>query len=56
MRIAHNLDRVLEAKRRRRRELAALPSVEKIRLIETMRERNASIARNPLRAAKRPKA
>ena len=38
-----SLQRILESKRKLRRELAARPVAEKLRMLDAMRERDASI-------------
>ena len=40
---------VLESKRKLRRELAALPFSEKLKLLEKLRDRSLALAANPLR-------
>ena len=43
------MDKILAAKARTRKELASLPFDQKLDLMEKMRERNAMLAKNPLR-------
>ena len=43
------LRQILESKRQMRKELAALPFSEKIKLLEKLRDRSLAIAQSPLR-------
>lgn len=41
--------KILESKRRMRKQIAALPFSEKIKILEKLRDRSLAIASNPLR-------
>lgn len=43
------MHRVLESKRQMRKDNAALPFSEKIKILEKLRDRSLAIASNPLR-------
>lgn len=47
------LHQVLESKRQARKQLAALPFSEKIKLLEKLRDRSLAIAASPLRQRQR---
>jgi hypothetical protein len=46
--------KVLESKAAMRQRLRELPFSEKLKLLEKLRDRDLAIARNPLRAKRRP--
>lgn len=52
-----DLQKVLESKRAHRRELAALPIIEKLRKLDALRERNMTIrASRTVQSESRPRA
>jgi hypothetical protein len=47
--MSEQMRRILESKRAMRRELAALPFAEKVKLLEQLRDRSLLIAASPLK-------